>query len=285
MYTYPSVTINDMTFTARREGPAPAITYTTGATAGSEVVTLAATLATITIQIEDGVSTNAQIKAAVEAAKDAAVQSLYASDLVSISIAEGEEEAVNSASGPNAMTGAVNVPPPSNPSVPAISGPLSVHPTLTIEGMTYTAVRTLQAPTITYVDGTGDGITAGNETIEVASDLSDITINIEAGVSTNTQIKAAFDAWDGTTNSLYPRDLATLSIAGGQASTTPAAAAAAPMERASRIAIPVLPSWADVDRISVDPTNPVVGQFWYNTSEGYLKFFDGSETYTVASES
>lgn len=112
MYTYPSVTINNMTFTALRWGQFPTITYTVGATAGSEVVTVASDLSNITIQISDGVSTNLQIKTAVLASLTT-VDSLFPSNLVSIAIAGGHNSDTNTAVSASAMTGAVNVPAPS----------------------------------------------------------------------------------------------------------------------------------------------------------------------------
>lgn len=137
MYTYPSVTINNMTFTALRWGQFPTISYTVGATAGSEVVTLASTLANINIQIESGVSTNAQIKAAVEAALGNSVKSLYARDLTSISIAGGHTADTNIVQAPVAMTGAVNVPAPTIPADGFIPPLLRVDPVNPAEGQVW----------------------------------------------------------------------------------------------------------------------------------------------------
>lgn len=114
MYTYPSVTINNMTFTARRWGQFPTISYTGGATAGSEVVTLASDLGNINVRISDGVSTNTQIKNAILAALGVAVDSLYASDLVTISITGGHESDAASVTSAQAMTGASQTPAPSS---------------------------------------------------------------------------------------------------------------------------------------------------------------------------
>lgn len=65
--TYPAVTIQSATFTAKKFGQFPTITYKNGATAGAEVVTIDSSL-NMTIQIQSGVSTNTQIVAAVNAA-------------------------------------------------------------------------------------------------------------------------------------------------------------------------------------------------------------------------
>lgn len=66
-------TIQDLTFTADTAGAggnAITIAYTTGGTAGSEVVTVVSNA--ISVQIQSGVSTATQIKAAVDAAAPAA---------------------------------------------------------------------------------------------------------------------------------------------------------------------------------------------------------------------
>lgn len=116
-YTFPSATINNMTFTAKRWGQFPTITYTTGGTAGMEVVTLANDLSNITIQIQSGVSTNLQIQTAIANARGAAVQSLYAGDLVSTVIAGGHSSDTNVAVSATSLSGAVSIPAPFSPSV------------------------------------------------------------------------------------------------------------------------------------------------------------------------
>lgn len=69
----PAVVIQDLTYTSTTSGPTSkrqSITYTIGATAGSEVVTLDAN-GSETIQIQNGVSTATQIKAAHDASAPA----------------------------------------------------------------------------------------------------------------------------------------------------------------------------------------------------------------------
>lgn len=71
--TAPAVAIQDLTYTSTTSGPTSlrqSITYTHGATAGSEVVTLDAN-GSETIQIENGVSTATQVKAAHDASAPA----------------------------------------------------------------------------------------------------------------------------------------------------------------------------------------------------------------------
>lgn len=92
-YTFPSVTINNMTFTATRWGQFPTISYTNGATAGSEVVSVDASF-NITVQIQTGVSTNLQIKTAIAATAGSAT-GLSAGDLVSVSITTGHNNDTN----------------------------------------------------------------------------------------------------------------------------------------------------------------------------------------------
>lgn len=68
---------------------------------------------------------------------------------------------------------------------------VNIQSSLVIEDITYTAVTAGTAGdniTIAYVD---DG-TAGSETVDVTD--TDIVIHMEAGVSTATQVKAAYDA-------------------------------------------------------------------------------------------
>lgn len=79
-YTFPTVTIQQNVFTAKRWGQSPTITYKNGGTAGSEVVTMDASF-NITIQIQAGTSTNAQIAAALAAATVPVAGSLSPSDL------------------------------------------------------------------------------------------------------------------------------------------------------------------------------------------------------------
>lgn len=112
MYTYPSVTISNVTYTAKRWGQFPTISYTAGGTAGSEVVTVASDLSNVDIKISDGVSTNTQIAAAIAASK-ATVESLMASDLVTVVIGGGHGGDAASATSAQAMTGASQTPAPS----------------------------------------------------------------------------------------------------------------------------------------------------------------------------
>lgn len=116
-YTFPSATINNVVYTALRWGQFPTITYTGGATAGFEVVTVTdapLTTANITVQIQSGVSTNTQIKTAIANALGTAVDSLYAKDLVSVSIIGGHASDTATTQGPTALTGASALPPPSS---------------------------------------------------------------------------------------------------------------------------------------------------------------------------
>jgi hypothetical protein len=113
-YVFPSVTINYITYTAKRWGQFPTITYITGGTAGSEVVTVTdspMSASDITIKIEDGVSTNAQIKAAI-LNSNVTVGSLAARDLVGVVIITGHTADTNSAVSATPMTGGSDIQPP-----------------------------------------------------------------------------------------------------------------------------------------------------------------------------
>lgn len=103
-YTYPTVAFQGMTFTAKRWGQFPTITYvaTPAVTAGNEIVTVDSSL-NITVVIEDTVSTTAQVKAAIEATSPS-LNGLSAGDLVSI-VENTPGTVTTGVSG--AMTGAV----------------------------------------------------------------------------------------------------------------------------------------------------------------------------------
>lgn len=111
-YTFPSVVINNTTYTAKRWGQFPTISLTAGGTAGSEVVTVASDLSNVDIKIADGVSTNLQIKTAI-AASTSTVESLMASDLITVAITSGHNSDAASATSATAMTGAAQTPAPS----------------------------------------------------------------------------------------------------------------------------------------------------------------------------
>lgn len=101
-YVYPTVLFQGLTFTAKKWGHFPTVTYTVGATAGFEVVTTDSSN-NIFVQIEDTVSTTAQVKAAIEATSPS-VNGLSAGDLVSIVITTPGTVTAGTSS---AMTGAV----------------------------------------------------------------------------------------------------------------------------------------------------------------------------------
>ena len=113
-YTFPSATINNVTYTALRWGQFPTITYAGGGTAGSETVAVASDLSNVTVTIQSGVSTNSQIVAAIASRADATVNSLQAADLVSPVIAGGHGSDTASTVGATSLTGASSVPPPDN---------------------------------------------------------------------------------------------------------------------------------------------------------------------------
>lgn len=82
-YTYPTVVFQGITFTAKQWGKFPTISFTTGAVAGAEVVTVNATLTSISVQISTGVSTTAQVITAIQATSPSA-NGNSAGDLVSM---------------------------------------------------------------------------------------------------------------------------------------------------------------------------------------------------------
>lgn len=84
-YTYPTVLFQGITFTAKQWGKFPTISFTIGAVAGAEVVTVNSTLTNINVQIATGVSTTAQVVAAIQATSPS-VNGNSAGDLVSMVI-------------------------------------------------------------------------------------------------------------------------------------------------------------------------------------------------------
>lgn len=158
-------------------------------------------------------------------------------------------------------------------------------PSAVINHVTYLALRWGQFPTITYSTATPAGhaaITAGHEYVVIANDLSNITIYIEDGASTNAQIKAAILADDVTVESLYARDLISVTIAGGHTTDVNAAVTATALSGAASVPPPVSPAGRGIALLAVDPANPTEGQTWYNLTSHLLKFYDGTAVKTVA---
>lgn len=170
-YIFPTVTINNMTFTALRWGQFPMISYTNGATAGSEVVTVDSAL-NITVQIQSGVSTNLQVKNAIVATAGSAT-GLSAGDLVSIVITSGHNSDTN-----------VTV---KNASL--ASGTVLTKSSLTIGHLVYTAQTGGTAGNSIRIKYTSGG------SLSVSVSSSDITVQLKNdGSSTNELIKAAIAA-------------------------------------------------------------------------------------------
>jgi len=151
------------------------------------------------------------------------------------------------------------------------------YPSAVINYITYTALRWGQFPTITYITG-GTHLA---EIVTVANDLSDITVKIADGVSTNADIKAAILASDTTVQSLHARDLVSMVITTGHTADTNTAVTATTLTSAASVpppsdAAPVIPI------VSVDPANPEEGRPWYNSTDHVLRYFDGTDVQTVA---
>lgn len=104
-YTYPTSTVNNMTFTARRWGYFPSISYVAGGTAGSEIVSTDASH-NISVKIQSGVSTNTQIKSAIDATTPSG-NGMGAGDYVSVAIASGHGSDTNVPGVSSVMTGAI----------------------------------------------------------------------------------------------------------------------------------------------------------------------------------
>jgi hypothetical protein len=113
MPALPSVVISSyLTFQAIREGQYPTITFTNGATAGHEVVTVNG-ISNITVQIESGVTTMLQVQTAIN--NSIVTSGLRASDLVSVAITSGHNSDTVQTVVNAVLSGAVTAPvaPPS----------------------------------------------------------------------------------------------------------------------------------------------------------------------------
>lgn len=168
-YTFPSVTVlTQMTFTAKRWGQTPTISFTNGATAGSEVVTVDSSF-NITVQIQSGVSTMLQVKTAIDATAGSAT-GLSAGDLVSVAIAGGHNS-----------DGVVTC-----KNATMASGTAAVASRLTIGHLVFTAATAGAAGNSIRVKYTSGG------SLSVSVSSLDITIQLKNdGSSTNTLIAAA----------------------------------------------------------------------------------------------
>lgn len=176
--TFPTVVINYITYTAKRWGQFPTISYTNGAIAGSEVVTVDSSL-NITVQIQSGTSTNTQIKTAIDATAGSA-NGLSAGDLVSVVIAGGHTADINVSVKSAALAGGTAV----------------AKASLTIGHLVYTAQTAGTAGNSIRVKYTSGG------SLSVSVSTDDITIQLKNdGSSTNALIAAAVAA-SGSANAL-----------------------------------------------------------------------------------
>jgi hypothetical protein len=169
--TFPSVAIQTyLTFTAKRWGQFPTITFTNGATAGSEVVSLDSSL-NITVQIQSGTTTMLQIKTAIEA--HTVSSGLSANDLVTVTITGGH----------NSDT-VVTV-----KSAFQVGGVAVSTASRTIGHLVFTAVTAGTAGNSVRIKYTSGG------SLSVSVSSNDITIQLKNdGSSTNALIKAAVAA-------------------------------------------------------------------------------------------
>lgn len=172
--TFPSVVIQTyMTFTARRWGQFPTITFTNGGTAGNEVATVSSDLSNVSVQILSGTSTMAQVAAAINNTFNKG-NGITAGDLLNVVVTGGHNSDVVHTVVGSVLAGGVTT---------------AVKASLTIGHLVYTAVT----------GGTGGNsirvkyTSGGSLSITVSS--NDITVQLKNdGSSTNTLIKAALTA-------------------------------------------------------------------------------------------
>lgn len=166
-YTYPTVVINFITYTAKRWGQFPTVTYVNGAVAGSEVVTINGN--DIRVQIESGVSTNLQIKTALEAQR--VTSGFSASDLVTIVITPTHNSDTNVSCVEAALSGGLTI---------------AVKATKTIGDLVYTAQTA-------GVAGNSIRIKYQTGTLAIGVSTNDITVTMPVG-TTAQAIKNLIDA-------------------------------------------------------------------------------------------
>jgi hypothetical protein len=200
MATKASVDVQDVTFTEKQLGVGLVVSYTNGATAGSEVVTLAQSGESgkaLTVQIESGVTTGADIIAAVNASPSA---SLW---VVASEKSGGDEDNAQYAG-----------------EVTLAGGAAAVAARVTIDGcMVLTADAAGANGNLINFKMTS-GATAGSEVVTVST--NDINVQIADGVSTYAQVKTALD------NSVDAAALIAVSNNGVPLSTRVARVTAAP---------------------------------------------------------
>lgn len=212
-YTYPTVVVQTyMTFTARRWGQFPTISFTNGATAGSEIVSVDSSL-NITVQIASGTSTMLQIKTAIDATAGSAT-GLSAGDLVSLVITGGHNsDAVVTVDGA-ALAG----------------GTAASKAFLTIGHLVYTAHTAGTAGNSIRVKYTSGGslsvsVSSNDITVQLKNDGSSTNALIAAAVAASGPAAALVDtASDGLATSFVPTVAmasAFLSLAGGTAAVAP----------------------------------------------------------------
>lgn len=170
--TFPSVVVlTQMTFTAKRWGQFPTISFTNGAVASSEVVTVDSSL-NITVQVQTGVSTMLQVKTAIDATAGTG-NGLNAGDLVSVAIAGGHNS--------DAVVTVKNA--------TMAGGTATAKASKTIGHLVYTAKSAGTAGNSTRI------IYTSGATLTVSVSSADITVRLRNdGTTTNAAIKTAVEA-------------------------------------------------------------------------------------------
>ena len=170
----PSVTINNMTFTAKRPNAPVTISYTNGATAGAEVVSVSGF--NITVQIQEGVSTNLQIQTAIVNSKNTLPHNgNSANELVTVTIASGHNSDTNTTFNQAALTGGATA-----------AKAIFQAPNFQIQAVTAGAAG--NGITFKFTSGA----VAGSEVVTVSTDA--ISVQIANGVTTVKQLAAAIAA-------------------------------------------------------------------------------------------
>lgn len=182
--TSASGTIQDITYVALASGTAGnsiSVAYTTGGTAGAEVVTVVGSA--ISVKIASGVSTAAQVLAAIN--NSAAALALISASITGV--------ATNLETAPASITlsgGTVILETPDDNMQLVFEGSVAGS-TLVVQSITYTSVLVGVSGNLVSVAYTSGG-TAGAEVVTVTGNA--ISVKIASGVSTATQVLAAINA-------------------------------------------------------------------------------------------
>lgn len=245
MYTFPTVAINSITYTARRWGQFPTITYLDDSlvTAGNEKVILSDDLTHVLVLIDNGNSTNTQVAAAL--AKSWAVR-----------------PGTPQNNSKTALTSGINNSATAIPVASTAAFPATGFIIIENEVIHYSA-KNASSFTADFRGFSGTAVSHANaKTVYITQVLPSTTVQ-----------------------SLLASDLLSAVIAGGQEATTNAPVSVQTLSGAADVPAPntqSAPSYRGIPVLALDPVNPQEGDVWYNSVGHVMKYYDGTSVQTVA---